>query len=130
MTRPLASSPAALTATALAAALALAAPLAPAQVIDVAQGPLNAAGTQVKPNIMFILDDSGSMNFEFMPDEVGLVKDWDRNEFMVGYWSAQCNGVAFDPSLEYAPPVNAAGAAYPNASFTAAEATETEADAS
>ena len=46
MTRPLASSPAALTATALAAALALAAPLAPAQVIDVAQGPLNAAGTQ------------------------------------------------------------------------------------
>ena len=72
MTRPLASSPAALTATALAAALALAAPLAPAQVIDVAQGPLNAAGTQVKPNIMFILDDSGSMNFEFMPDEVGM----------------------------------------------------------
>ena len=124
MTRPLASSPAALTATALAAALALAAPLAPAQMIDVAQGPLNAAGTQVKPNIMFILDDSGSMNFEFMPDEVGMTKDWSRDtqrgEFMVGYWSAQCNGVAFDPSLEYAPPVNAAGAAYPNASFTAA----------
>ena len=121
MTRPLASSPAALTATALAAALALAAPLAPAQVIDVAQGPLNAAGTQVKPNIMFILDDSGSMGFEFMPDDVDD-RGSPQDEFKVGYWSAQCNGVAFDPSLEYAPPVNAAGAPYPNASFTVAPA--------
>ena len=101
-------------------ALALGLPTLHAQVIDVAQAPLNATSLRVKPNIMFILDDSGSMNYEFMPDEVGFTKDWATDEFYVGYWSSQCNGVAFDPTLDYAPPVDAAGNTYPNASFTAA----------
>ncbi|MFT3758056.1 hypothetical protein [Thauera sp.] len=45
--------------------------MAMADVVDLARTPLtNAATTEVKPNLMFILDDSGSMDWEFMPDLV------------------------------------------------------------
>ncbi len=122
MTRPLSTG--ALTATALAALLALTPPFSRAQVIDVAQSPLNIANLLVKPNLMFILDDSGSMTSTFMPDEIGVTQ-WNNTaqqmEYVyIGYWSSQCNGVAFDPTLAYAPPVDASGTAYANASFTAA----------
>lgn len=105
----------------LAVSLALAAPLAQAAVPDIANVPLGTTSTTTaKPNIMFILDDSGSMNWLYMPDEMS-------NSSRYGYWSSQCNGVAFnpDPTVTYAPPVriNATTGAiesYPNVSFTAA----------
>lgn len=37
--------------------------------IDIAQQPLET-GSTVEPNIMFLLDDSGSMRYGFMPDEL------------------------------------------------------------
>jgi type IV pilus assembly protein PilY1 len=37
-----------------------------------------------------------------------------------GYRSAQCNGVAYDPTLTYAPPLYADGTSYPNITFGAA----------
>ena len=38
---------------------------------DLATAPLQTStATQVKPNILFILDDSGSMAWDFMPDWV------------------------------------------------------------
>jgi type IV pilus assembly protein PilY1 len=40
-----------------------------AAAIDIAQQPLET-GSTVEPNIMFLLDDSGSMRFGFMPDEL------------------------------------------------------------
>ncbi|MFL9709568.1 pilus assembly protein [Methylobacillus sp. Pita1] len=43
-----------------------------AAVTDISSNPLStASGTVVRPNVMFVLDDSGSMNFNFMPDYVG-----------------------------------------------------------
>ena len=107
----------------LAAALACGAGGSPfAQTVEIADGPLRATLSQVKPNIMFILDDSGSMALSYMPDEVGIA-DWTGTEFEnYGAYSSHCNGLAFDPTKDYAPPVYADGKSYPNVSFTAAPA--------
>ncbi len=78
----------------------------------VSQLPLGQ-GVSPKPNVMFVLDDSNSMLSEYMPDEI------DRGEY-VGYHSAQCNGVAYDPAVTYSPPVQADGSSFPNATFSAA----------
>lgn len=37
---------------------------------DIANEPLSQAATGVRPNVMFILDDSGSMDWDFSPDQV------------------------------------------------------------
>ena len=37
---------------------------------DIANEPLSQAATGVRPNVMFILDDSGSMDWDFSPDHV------------------------------------------------------------
>ncbi|MDZ7858454.1 pilus assembly protein [Sphaerotilus sp.] len=105
----------------LAAALACGAVSSPfAQTVEIADGPLSATLSQVKPNIMFILDDSGSMGDAHMPDEAG-VRDADGNPGEnYGYRSTHCNGLAFNPALPYRPPVRADGTLYPDASFTAA----------
>lgn len=68
----------------------------------------------VKPNIMLILDDSGSMDWTYMPDEA--------NNFggRYGYSSNQCNGVYYNPNTTYTPPVDASGTSYSNQSFTSA----------
>ncbi|MFC5521478.1 PilC/PilY family type IV pilus protein [Polaromonas jejuensis] len=84
---------------------------------DVATGPIftNAtATTEVKPNVMFVLDDSGSMDWDFMPD--------DANNFSgkYGFPSSQCNGVYYNPAITYSPPVDATGTSYSNSSFTSA----------
>lgn len=55
----------------LATTLAALAQLAGAAVTDVSQAPLIlAAPNAVKANLLFILDDSGSMNFDFLPDHI------------------------------------------------------------
>ena len=46
---------------------------------DIAQNPLtNAVSSNVKPNIMFIVDDSGSMGRRFMPEEL-TTAGWTRS---------------------------------------------------
>jgi len=51
---------------------------AQAAVTDISSNPLStASGTVVRPNVMFVLDDSGSMNFNFMPDYVG----WSQHNY-------------------------------------------------
>lgn len=106
---------------ALAAALACSAVgSTQAALVDIANGPLSATLSQVKPNIMFILDDSGSMALSYMPDEAATF-DGDGNIDNYGYRSAHCNGLAFNPLLKYAPPIRSDGVTtYPQASFTAA----------
>lgn len=108
---------------AVATALLLAATLAGADTTQIANEPLiTMSAVMPKPNLMVILDDSGSMNWSYMPDDLGRsynatdepYADW------YGYRSAQCNGVAYDPSLNYTPPLKADGTSYPDASFTAA----------
>jgi type IV pilus assembly protein PilY1 len=84
---------------------------------DIFNQPLSsAAAISAKPNIMFILDNSGSMTSDYMPDDMD-------NSGKYGFKSAQCNGVAFDPNAApgtYSPPLKADGTSYANASFTAA----------
>jgi len=67
----------------------------------------------VKPNVLFILDDSGSMNRDYMPDNAG-------NFNYYGLRSNQCSQVYYDPLTTYLPPIKADGSVYPDASFTAA----------
>jgi type IV pilus assembly protein PilY1 len=83
---------------------------------DLASSPMVTSSTSsVLPNLMFILDDSGSMGWSYMPDVVGNNFEGDY-----GYSSSQCNGVYYDPSITYQTPVDANGTSFPNATFTAA----------
>ncbi|ATA57411.1 pilus assembly protein PilY [Variovorax boronicumulans] len=93
------------------------APVIEAAPTDLSNQPLaTLPAVQAKPNLLFVLDDSGSMDSDYMPDEMSNGSGNGR----YGYRSAQCNGVAYDPLMTYAPPLNADGTSYPNAVFTAA----------
>lgn len=81
---------------------------APAALWDLATAPLETSGAaSVKPNIFFILDDSGSMNWDFMPD-------W-ANDSVSGC-TGSCltslrrnsgfNATYYNPTITYAPPLN------------------------
>ncbi len=71
---------------------------------DIASAPLfTSSSTAVKPNLMFTLDDSGSMDYKFMPDDMS-------SSSRFGYWSAQCNGIAYNPDTTYTLPVDSTGA--------------------
>jgi type IV pilus assembly protein PilY1 len=83
---------------------------------DIANEPLiNKANAKAvaKPNVLFILDDSGSMASGAMPDDMN-----DNSRY--GYYSWHCNGVGFDPAQTYDPPIRADGTLYPNATMTGA----------
>jgi type IV pilus assembly protein PilY1 len=103
----------------VAAAIAVVLPLqAIAQSIELATVPMaNSTTTTVKPNLMFVLDDSGSMDWDYMPDTALQFNDGEY-----GFHSSQCNGVYYNPNVTYDPPVQADGTplnATPT-SFTAA----------
>jgi type IV pilus assembly protein PilY1 len=86
-------------------AIACAAPGVNAQLTDVAQTPLITANPNpVAPNIMFVLDDSGSMGSDYMPDEANFASG------KYGRFASHCNGLAYNPSTTYNVPVDAAGA--------------------
>lgn len=74
--------------------------------------------TQVKPNIMMVLDDSGSMAWDYMPD---VVSNFDVNgsgSKLYGFPSSQCNGVYYNPNITYIAPVDYTGTSYGNSTFT------------
>ena len=88
---------------------------ASAGITDIAPAPIFTAATattEVKPNVMFVLDDSGSMSWDYMPDNA--------NNFSgkYGFASSQCNGVYYNPTITYTPPVDAVGVSYANSTFT------------
>lgn len=84
-----------------------------ASTTDIANEPLiTKSDVAAKPNIMFILDNSGSMANACMPD--------DACSTYYSYYSSQCNGVAYNPSITYMPPLDASGNTYASASFSAA----------
>ncbi|MDP3699919.1 MAG: PilC/PilY family type IV pilus protein [Hylemonella sp.] len=88
-----------------------------AQVTDIATLPVFSSTpptVEVKPNVMFILDDSGSMEWTHMPDQA------DDFAGRYGFASSHCNGIYYNPNTTYTPPVDAAGTSYPNQVFTAA----------
>ncbi|KKO47184.1 pilus assembly protein PilY [Arsukibacterium ikkense] len=105
--------------------------------IEIAQTPLQT-GSSVPPNIMFIIDDSGSMHFELLPDEAILASaryifpradnvygpsDYDNRvptvedgqPYNAFARSAQMNKSYYDPSVTYKPWVSADGTTMPDA---------------
>lgn len=98
-----------------------------AAVTDIATSPLiTSATTSVLPNVLFILDDSGSMASDFMPD---WVDDAHCKSSASSYGSScqsghppfhsgEFNGVTYNPAITYTPPKNADGTS--KASQTAA----------
>ncbi|MDP1690778.1 MAG: PilC/PilY family type IV pilus protein [Burkholderiaceae bacterium] len=84
-----------------------------AQLTDVANVPLSTtAPTVIKPNVMFILDDSGSMAWDYMPDDARFpTTRYGRN-------ASQCNGVAYNPAATYRVPVDSLGNPYPDGIYT------------
>jgi type IV pilus assembly protein PilY1 len=108
----------------LAGALAMAGGVQ-AALTDLAPVPLITSSPQiVKPNLMFVLDDSGSMAWSHMPDTVQNFAQDGSGTAKYGYVSSQCNGVYYNPTRVYRPPVsvaaNGAVGFYPDSSFTAA----------
>ncbi|WP_017762204.1 pilus assembly protein [Pseudacidovorax intermedius] len=94
-------------------ALGLVAPALGA-VTDLATAPLEtSSATLVKPNILYVLDNSGSMVWDFMPDWAG---DYAGNDSLVR--NSRFNGVYYDPAITYSPPLYYDGSSYP--SMTAA----------
>jgi type IV pilus assembly protein PilY1 len=102
-----------------------------AAVTDIATVPLaTSSGATILPNLLFNLDDSGSMNWDFMPDYVSPATGgvaltqskpcmdnagWGGNNCAPGDppyaagGSRGFNGVAYDPNFYYRPGVGANG---------------------
>lgn len=79
---------------------------------DISITPLASSSVSVvKPNVMFILDDSGSMAWDYLPD----VANFSNGTY--GEKSNHCNGMYYNPTVTYKPPVNAAGTSFPNSDF-------------
>ncbi len=98
-------------------ALLLAVPASAAVANSLAQAPLAfLQASPVKPNILFILDDSGSMQWSHLGDEVLA----NRYENAIGYRSSICNKLYYDPAVRYPVPLDADGKPYPAANFSAA----------
>ena len=88
---------------------------------DISTVPLNTysapSSTDVKPNVLFILDDSGSMDWDFMPDwacasystqnsscsNAGQNPASARSEYL--FRNSSYNGVYYNPAVYYKPPV-------------------------
>ncbi len=85
----------------IALVLALSAGTASAGLTSLANAPLvTSSTTEVLPNVMFVLDDSGSMGWDYLPDWAGSYSGnlelFRNNDF---------NGVAYSPAVTYSPPV-------------------------
>lgn len=95
-----------------------------AGVTDLSNIPLaESSSATIAPNILFILDDSGSMDSDYMPDYVNdkycrdnytedSNTDGNLDTCYAGdppYFSNAFNGVYYNPAVRYAPPLNADG---------------------
>ncbi|MDD0812584.1 PilC/PilY family type IV pilus protein [Curvibacter sp. RS43] len=85
-----------------------------ASLTDLASAPLETASPgQVKPNILFVLDDSGSMVWDYLPD-------WANTGNPALFRNSRYNGLYYNAAITYSPPQNHDGSEYPsmNASYT------------
>jgi type IV pilus assembly protein PilY1 len=119
----------------LGALAAVCAPAASAALTDIANAPLTSSGgISVKPNLMFILDDSGSMRFDGLPDNAepqqgeSERKQWSqvwscKKKFG---WATHCdrvdppfgavefNGMYYNPQQTYKPAIKADNTSMPS----------------
>jgi type IV pilus assembly protein PilY1 len=82
--------------------------------VPVSQGPLTVQ-KPIPPNIVLMLDDSGSMAWDVMPDW-GYLSSTSEEALI----DADVNRVYYNPTVDYTAPVAANGGNYPDASFDAA----------
>lgn len=97
--------------------------------VEISNTPLaNTGPLQAKPNIMFILDDSWSMNYEWLPDEVintsnTVVIDPDSSTVTNYKSSKNCysnylhNKIYYNPSKSYVAPLKYDGTSFTDATY-------------
>ena len=123
---------------ALAGALGLTVPMPAAAQLNISTDPLGTGASSIKPNVMFILDDSGSMGSDYMPDYVNdshnptsttagcfdAGDDSSANGAIDGtpdacilgdppYNSSDFNSIYYNPALRYRPALNDDGTEKP-----------------
>jgi type IV pilus assembly protein PilY1 len=93
---------------------------------DLASAPLaSATSTVVRPNILFTLDDSGSMAWNYLPDYAGgtTYTGGTANHCKVSntcgngetpFQTNEYNGMAYNPGMSYQLPINADGTLKPS----------------
>lgn len=100
-------------ATALMSTLISLAGTTSAALTDLTNAPLvSSTSAQVKPNVLFVLDDSGSMAWKYMPDDLAGYTN------TVGFRNAACNYVYYNPSVTYVVPKTSIGTDVNSASPT------------
>lgn len=97
-----------------AAVCALGVASTPAWAVTVDQQPL-IIQKSLPPNIMLMLDDSGSMAWDVMPDW-GYLSGRSEDELT----SATVNGLYYNPTVTYTPPIKADGTRYAASTFATA----------
>ncbi len=107
----------------LAWAAIAAVPAAHAQLTDISDGPLAQPATSVKPNLLLILDDSGSMQRQYTPDYIGpgfrncldsldngqITQNENHDECFAGdppVMAPEFNTQYYNPEIRYFPAVN------------------------
>jgi len=89
-----------------------------AATVDLASAPMvSGVSKVVPPNVYFILDDSTSMNDEFMPDDVGSTTYNTRP----CYRNFGFNKIYYNPAVTYIAPKNADGTPFTDSVYTAAK---------
>ena len=107
------------------AGLTIAVGVANSLAVDLSSVPLTTStATAVRPNVNFILDDSGSMGSDFMPDHVSGEKlckstanKWNDAYCDNGdppFANSDFNGIYYNPKIDYKVPVNADGSFKPD----------------
>ncbi len=88
-----------------------------AAITDISQTPLIVTTADlVKPNIMLLMDNSGSMGWTHMPDEI----ETQTGVKSIGYKSAQCNRLYYNPATTYLVPKKSNGTFFATPPFAAA----------
>jgi type IV pilus assembly protein PilY1 len=106
----------------------LSAAIVSAATISIADAPLSSSTTSsVLPNLMYVLDNSGSMGWDHMPD---YVDDDNICKASAGTFTENCrlgdpaymsndfNKIYYNPDVRYAPAVNADGTSMPTMDYT------------
>ena len=84
---------------------------------DISSTPIaSTRSAQVKPNIMLLMDTSKSMGWTHMPDDVEGVNSVGIG--YVGYKSAQCNVLYYNPKQKYEVPKLPDGTRFPTPVFS------------
>lgn len=82
-----------------------------ASAVSVSQDPL-IIQQSLPPNVLMLLDDSGSMGWDYMPDYSYMA-----DTSLSGFQSPSVNYVYYNPDVTYEPPKRADGGSYPEYTF-------------